>query len=312
MFKSIFAKEIPAFLELRRANVSQQTFAYDIATLSDFDQYLAGSDFRDKDLTEEILATWIKTCSTKSKATINKVLVIRNFVKYLNGLGNNSFIPDLPKVKSKYIPYIYSDEELSLLIHYADNMEVKRLKLCSPFLLAKVPLILRILYGCGTRLGETLALRRKDIDFDERTIYFRETKFSKERRIPAHETLMSIIERYCLLLDIMRSPDAYLFPSVKPGCPFPKRQMRKWFSKLLRLANIDQREKVSGERGACLHCLRHVFVLKSMQQLEAAGHPVDMNDLLLPTYLGHERLLYKGGQTTALLKRSASGSFATV
>jgi hypothetical protein len=28
-----------------------------------------------------------------------------------------------------------------------------------------------------------------------------------------------------------------------------------------------------------------------MQQLEAAGHPVDMNDLLLPTYLGHECLL---------------------
>lgn len=28
-----------------------------------------------------------------------------------------------------------------------------------------------------------------------------------------------------------------------------------------------------------------------MQQLEAAGHPVDLNDLLLPTYLGHECLI---------------------
>ena len=28
-----------------------------------------------------------------------------------------------------------------------------------------------------------------------------------------------------------------------------------------------------------------------MQQLEAAGHSVDMNDLLLPTYFGHECLL---------------------
>lgn len=28
-----------------------------------------------------------------------------------------------------------------------------------------------------------------------------------------------------------------------------------------------------------------------MQQLEAAGRSVDMNDLLLPTYLGHECLL---------------------
>lgn len=28
-----------------------------------------------------------------------------------------------------------------------------------------------------------------------------------------------------------------------------------------------------------------------MQQLEVAGHSVDLNDLLLPTYLGHECLL---------------------
>jgi integrase len=291
VFKSIFAKEITAFLGLRKASVSQRTFAYDIATLTDFDQYLTERDCRDKNLTEEILAAWTRTLGVKSKTVINKVLVIRNFVKYLNGVGNHSFLPDLPKVKSDYIPYIYSDGELSLLIHYADNLAVKRPKMCSPYLLAKIPMILRILYGCGTRLGETLALRRKDIDFKSRTIFLRETKFLKERRIPVHETLMGIMERYCLALGIMLSPDAYLFPGAKPGCSLTTRHMGKWFAELLRLANIDQREKVSGERGASLHCFRHVFVLKSIRQLEAAGRPVDMNDLLLPTYLGHECLL---------------------
>jgi integrase len=212
-------------------------------------------------------------------------------VKDLNGMGNHSFMPDSPKVKSDYIPYIYSDEELSLLIHYADNLEVKAPKVCSPHLLVKIPMVLRILYGCGTRLGETMALKRKDIDFKARTIFLRETKFSKERRIPVHDTLMNIIERYCLTIGIMLSFDAYLFPGSKPGSHLTKRQMECWFTKLLRLANIDQREKKPGERGASLHCLRHVFVLKSMKQLEAAGNPVDMNDLLLPTYLGHECLL---------------------
>lgn len=152
-------------------------------------------------------------------------------------------------------------------------------------------MILRILYGCGTRLGETLALRKKDIDFKACTIFLRETKYSKERHIPAHETLMSIMERYCMALGIMLSPDAYLFPGAKPDCPSTTRLMARWFAKLLRLANIDQRKKVPGERGASLHCLRHVFVLKSMQQLEAGGHPVNMNDMLLPTYLGHESML---------------------
>jgi integrase len=152
-------------------------------------------------------------------------------------------------------------------------------------------MILRIFYGCGTRLSETLALRRKDVDFKARTIFLRETKNSKERRIPIHETLVDILEKYCLTLGIMLNPEAYLFPGDKQGTHYTTRQTATWFSKFLRLANIDQREKKQGERGASIHCLRHVFVLKSMRQLEAAGHSVDINDLLLPTYLGHDCLL---------------------
>lgn len=93
-------------------------------------------------------------------------------------------------------------------------------------------MILRILYGCGTRLGETLALRRKDVDFKAHTIFLQNTKFSKERLIPVHETLINILERYCLTLGIMLSPDAYLFPGARPERPFTKRQMGTWFAEI--------------------------------------------------------------------------------
>lgn len=291
MFESAFAKDMAAFLELRRSSVGVQTFAHDTVTLVKLDCHLAEHDYREKDISEEILLTWIRTLSGKSRTVQLKVLTVRNFVRYLNGMGGRSFLPDVPKVKSDYIPYIYSDEELILLIRFADNLETKALNSCCAYTSAMIPMILRILYGCGTRVGETMALRRKDIDFKARTIFLRETKNLKERRIPVHDSLISIMESYCLVLGIMLSPEAYLFPGRKPDSHFAKRQVQRWFSELLMLANIDQREKMSGERGASLHCYRHVFVLKSMQQLEAAGHPVDTNDLLLPTYLGHECLL---------------------
>jgi integrase len=291
VFDSIFAKEMATFLELRRSSVGAQTLAHDTVTLAKLDCHLAKHDYRKRDLSEEILFTWIRTLSGKSKTVKEKVLAVRNFVRYLNGMGGRSFLPDVPKAKSDYIPYIYSDEELLLLIHYADHLEPKSPKACCTHLLAMIPMILRILYGCGTRLGETMALRRKDVDFKARTIFLRETKNSKERRIPVHDTLISIIERYCLALGIMLSSEAYLFPGKKSDSHLTKRQVQHWFSELLKLADIDQRETQTHERGATLHCFRHVFVLKSMQQLEAAGHPVDMNDLLLPTYLGHECLL---------------------
>jgi len=291
MFESILSKEIASFMEIRETVLSPHSFGIEKTVLTAFDQYLTEQDCRTKELSEEVLDAWIRTLTGKSKTVKNKVISIRRFVEYLNCMGNRSFMPCLPKVKSNYIPYIYSDEEVLTLIHYADNLQIKEPKSCSPHLLIKIPMILRILYGCGTRLGETLALRRRDIDFKSRTIFLRETKYSKERRIPAHESLMLILEKYCLALGIMLSPEAYLFPGKKKGRHFTERQTATWFSELLQLANIDQREKKPGERGACLHCFRHLFVLKSMRQLEAAGHSVDMNDLLLPTYLGHEHLL---------------------
>ena len=88
MFNSVFAKEMTAFLELRRSNVSVQTFAHDTVTLAKLDCHLAEQDYREKDLSEEILLTWIRTLSGKSKTVQLKVLSVRNFVRYLNGSGS--------------------------------------------------------------------------------------------------------------------------------------------------------------------------------------------------------------------------------
>jgi integrase len=294
MFESILSKEMTSFLEIRKPAVAPNTFSQDKIVLIALDEHLTRNDYCKKELTEDVFDTWIPTLSgNKSKTVKNKVLSIRVFVKYLNNMGNPSFLPDVPTSKSDYIPYIYSDGELLLLIHYADNinMGIKAHNASSPHIALKIPMILRILYGCGTRLEETMALQRKDVDFKADTIFLRKTKYSKERRIPMHEMLSQILERYCLAIGIMHIPEAYLFPGKKPDTHLTTRQMATWFTELLRLANIDQRTKNPGERGASLHCLRHVFVLKSMQQLEAAGHSIDINDLLLPTYLGHETLL---------------------
>jgi integrase len=291
VFESAFAKNMVAFLELRDVAVGKNTLRHDKTALTSLDRYLTEHNYRANELTEEILNSWIQTLNGKSKTRKEKVSTVRKFVEYINEMGSRSFLPDIPKSKSDYIPYIYSDEEVQRLIHYADNLDLQASKSYSPHLQAKRPMILRVLYGCGTRLGETLALRRKDIDFKTRTILLRKTKFSNERRIPLHESLINILEKYCLTLGIMLSPDAYLFPGAKPNAAITSGHTRRWFTELLKRANIDQREKNPRERGASLHCFRHLFVLKSMRQLETAGHSVDVNDLLLPTYLGHASLL---------------------
>jgi len=291
MFNSSLAHEMTAYIELRSATFPNSLVSNDKRVLELLDQYLVQTGFPGKNLTEELLSAWAKTLSGRSKTVKEKLGVVRSFGKYLNTLGYISFLPTLPKVKSDYIPYIFSDEEVSLIFYYADNMKPLNPKSCSDYFQLKIPMALRILYGCGTRLQETMALQRKDIDFKNRTIFLRNTKFSKERLIPVHDSLIAILERYCLALGIMNRPEAFLFPGKKPGTHYTTRQMETCFEEILKSAGIDQRKKAPYERGACLHCFRHLFVLKSMQQLESAGHSVDVNDLLLPTYLGHECLL---------------------
>ena len=291
MFNSSLAQEMTAYIELRSAAFSDSLVSNDKRVLLSLDQYLVRAGFQEKSLTEDVLAGWAKTLSGKSKTVKEKLGVVRGFGKYLNAMGYVSFLPTLPKVKSDYIPYIFSDEEVDLIFHYADNMKPINPKSCSSYFQLKIPMALRIIYSCGTRLQETMALQRKDIDFKNRTLFLKNTKFSKERLIPVHDSLIAILEHYCFALGIMHQPDAFLFPGKKPGTHYTTRQMDTWFAEILKLAGIDQRERVPHERGACLHCFRHLFVLKSMQRLESAGHPVDVNDLLLPTYLGHECLL---------------------
>lgn len=289
MFNSSLSHEMTAYIQLRTAVVSASSLSNDKRALLLLDQYLVQTGFQGKELTEGILSGWAKTLSGKSKTVKEKLSTVRGFGKYLNTLGYQSFLPELPKVKSDYIPYIFSDEEVIRIFHYADNLTPINPRACSSFFHLKIPMALRILYSCGTRLHETMALKRKDVDFKNGTLFLKETKFSKERIIPVHESLIVIMERYCLTLGIMHTPEAFLFPGKKAGTHYTTRQMDSWFSEILKLAGIGQSERKHHERGACLHCFRHV--LKSMQQLEDAGHSVDMNDLLLPTYLGHECLL---------------------
>lgn len=289
MFNSSLAPEIEAYLKLRSQFYSYQSIDNTNRALRQLDQYLVAIGFQGKTLTEAVLNDWIATISGKSKTKKEKVTFIRGFIKYLNALGNTSFLPESIRVKTDYIPYIYSDEEICRIFQYADSLRDSPCHRKDYKLI--VPMALRILYGCGTRLSETMSLRRKDVDFKNSTIFLKKTKFGKERLIPIHETLLSILERYCMAIGIMHKPDAYLFPGRGNSTHLCTRQMDTWFSEILQLAGIDQRSKEPGERGACIHCLRHLFVMKAIRQLEEKGRSIYLDDLLLPTYLGHEHLL---------------------
>lgn len=159
----------------------------------------------------------------------------------------------------------------------------------------------------GLRQGEILALRWKDVDFDEHRIRvvrtyhyshgFSEPKTKSSRRaVPIPSTLVSILENYCALRG-EHDPDSLVFVN-QSGKPIDRRNLvRRNFNKTLKAAAL---------RHIRFHDLRHTYASlaiasgmdpKALQQ--AMGH--SSIRITLDIY-GH---LYPGSYDNALQKLEA-------
>ncbi|MCD6526885.1 MAG: integron integrase [Desulfuromonas sp.] len=82
---------------------------------------------------------------------------------------------DFPRARmGKRLPVVCSREEVQRLFHYIDGVEGT---------------VIRLLYGTGMRIMESLRLRVQDISFDRNEITVRGGKGNKDRRVPFPEAL---------------------------------------------------------------------------------------------------------------------------
>jgi integrase len=287
-FNSPFRKELEDFLSLRQASLSKSAYAHDCHYLADFDAFAARYT-NEKSVSEALINNWIHTLNGKSSSIANKVIVIRIFLKYLNSIGITAYIPPIPKVADDYVPYIFSDEELERIYQQADNLNVSNAKK-NPLIQFEFPMVIRLMYGCGLRIGETLALKMRDVDLIGGFLIMRHTKGNKQRLVPMNPLLTEILERYCLAMGIVGVPDAWLFPVYGKDESMTPRDAQHWFEKILRLAEISFPGRKKHERGPCLHCMRHAFVFKSFIAAEKAGRRIDDSVPYLSIYLGHDSL----------------------
>ena len=123
-----------------------------------------------------------------------QVSSIRGFIKYLHATMR---IPP-PIIKRRgYIPHIFPKVELIF------NWQIlcRIIKPADKDIQLKYPTMLRMLYGCGFRLGEVRNLKMGDIDrsLDSTAQKY---KFNVERLVPMHPSLVLILKKYCCLRGI--------------------------------------------------------------------------------------------------------------
>jgi len=286
-FVGIFRQEFSDYLELRalsgKKNKDEQY------VLADLDRFLVKTETTSKALTEGIVIGWLQSMDVKPSTKKRKTAVARGLAKYLVSLGIEAFSPESPRGSYDYVPYIFSDDELARIISVLDNLTAP------PYIsgiqaTAQVPFLVRILFGCGLRLGEALALRWDDVDLKAGTLLVRYAKNAKQRIVPMSASLTEI----CVLYrrSGLCGPDGtdYLFGN-RQGSPYCQTWFRLLFSTALVKAGVEYTRSAKQERGPCLHCLRHLFVLRSFAKAESDGRPLSDSVPYLSTYLGHSSIM---------------------
>lgn len=284
IFSSIFASEITQHLDiLKEAGRTMPPF---YSAFRNLDKYLVISELSNKILTEDILTQWARTLNISSGSKAQYISQINGFVKYLVSVGVPAIGLERSKIHSDYVAYIFTEDEFERIFYEADNYKAGKSFSQTPLLF---PILLRILYGCGMRVGEGLNLRWKDVDLESGVLTVRKGKNKKQRFVPMSESLTKLLSNYNKVTQFEGICEDYLFESnLNKGNPLRKNTFSEWFARVCCSAGIVYAKKTIHERGPCPHCLRHCFTLKSFLKLEDKGQRFEDTAPTLAAYLGHE------------------------
>ncbi len=299
MFKSIYADKLSQYYGLRSESLSDSARKHELCYLKRFDTYVYERLSSNNDLSESFISGWVRSLSGKSSSVENEVIVIRQFLGFLSLYGEHAFIPPVPIVHEDYIPYIFSDTELERIFTSADNV-IQRRPETDPYLVIEFPVIIRLLYSCGLRIGETVRIDMSDVDLENGILKLLNTKGNKHRLVPMSSTMMDILTRYCMAMKIYGTSTGWLFPSSKTKSHISAQAIKLRFEMVLKDNGIHLENRKKHERGPCLHCMRHVFAFKSFAQAERCGRHLDDTIPFLSIYLGHESI----NETSKYLKFS--------
>ncbi len=101
-----------------------------------------------------------------------------------------------------------------------------------------LPVLFRLLLGCGLRISEALGLRLGDTDLDNGILVIRKAKFNKDRLIPLSDSLLVVLREYSATYHKIPKDDKDPFFAHRDGRVVSQDNIYTWFRKLVWAAGI--------------------------------------------------------------------------
>lgn len=177
----------------------------DLIDFSNFVRANLGENFKIIDLSADNLEYFSQEIrkSGASTAAVNRKLTAVH--KMWNWLKENSVVSRDPftqivrdtQYRNKKAE-ILSEEEVDLLLSKVRNEAGEKAEIedCEQSHEGKTALLLELLYSCGLRVNELLALTIEDISFTEEIIFINRSSTSKSRLVPMIDSVKLLLEKY--------------------------------------------------------------------------------------------------------------------
>lgn len=135
--------------------------------------------------------------------------------------------------REKLLPNVLSKEEVKAILDAHSNLKHK--------------VMLSLIYSCGLRSGELLALRPVHIDSKRNLVLLKNAKGKKDRIAPLSPKILEMLRAYYQLY----KPQMYLFEGQVKGQPYDARSLQLILKQALQKTGI--------KKPVTLHWLRHSF-----------------------------------------------------
>ena len=282
-YKGPLSSQLKAFIQEKRnlgcKYIEEERLSYEFDRLSC--QYDCSSGIP-SDLINEFIE-----CKPNWQATTQKrhISFVQNFGYYLRNHDVSINLPGYSSLKKtqSFSPYIFSRSEIETLFELTDTIR-PNIRNSHIF----YPVIFRVLYCTGIRIGEALTLRMRDVNLKDNTIHIVNPKNHKDRILPISESLSQYCIWYTEKIHSTYHDDDYFFMTSNSRGQYYRNNVQVYFSSLVARMGLPTNGYKGG--GPHLHCLRHTFCIDSLEKMISEGIPNGVALQLLSTYMGHGSL----------------------
>lgn len=276
---SSLRKTLDQYLAVRRAVGFK--LERDGRLLPDFVTYL--QHHRARTITTKLALAWARQPSDGSPAWwAQRLTLVRGFAKHLQAIDAGTEVPPadlLPRQSRRVTPYLYSDHDVARLMRAAHE------ELHPQVRAATYTTFFGLLAVTGMRIGEAIRLDRQDVDWTNRLLVIRSSKFGKSREVPLHDTTVAALHAYARLRDrTFVRPSSPSFFLSRAGTRLIYMNAHRTFRTLVRTSGMEPRSPRCRPRP---HDLRHAFAVRTLREWYRAGVDVQARLPMLSTYLGH-------------------------